>query len=177
MEDPIDGDKLGSPDGSELGPKDGRVVGAIVTGDAEGLPGVTVGFADGLSVGPAVTGAFVGAAEVGSDDGESEGRSVGIVLNIEVGLTKGDGVGPIAGAVVELITGEIEGDDGIGVISTAETSGDDDDDPAESEPMGATVGDSDSPVTKVTTKSTTLEPSDTDTVTSSLSPSESLGTT
>ena len=81
----------------------------------------------------------------------------------------------IVGAVVESITGEIEGNDGNGVISTAEASGDDDE-PAESEPMGATVGDLDSPVTNVTANSTTLEPSDTDTITSSLPPSESPGT-
>ena len=41
-------------------------------GDADGLPGVTVGFADGSALGLPVTGAFVGATELGSKDGESE---------------------------------------------------------------------------------------------------------
>ena len=79
MEDPIDANELGSPDGSELGPKDGRVVGAIVIGDEEGLPGVTVGFADGFLVGLAVTGSLVGAAEVGSEDGHLEASIAGLV--------------------------------------------------------------------------------------------------
>lgn len=76
---PTDGDWLGSPDGSELGPSDGRFVGAVVIGDAEGLPGVTVRFADGSALGLAVTGAFVGAAEVGSKDGHLEASIAGLV--------------------------------------------------------------------------------------------------
>ena len=105
---PTDGDELGSSDGSELGPDDGRIVGVVVTGDAEGLPGVTVGFADGSALGLEVTGAFVGAAELGSKDGESEACIVGLVDGTEVGVSV-DPVGPLDGRPVGSKDGPLEG--------------------------------------------------------------------
>ena len=108
MLSPTDGDALGSPDGSELGPNDGRIVGAVVIGDADGLPGVTVGFADGCALGLAVTGALVGATELGSKDGESEACTVGSVDGTEVGVSV-DSVGPLEGRPVGSKEGSLEG--------------------------------------------------------------------
>ena len=98
---PTDGDALGSPDGSELGPNDGRIVGAVVIGDADGLSGVTVGFADGSALGLPVTGAFVGATELGS-------CTVGSVDGTEVGVSV-DSIGPLEGRPVGSKDGSLEG--------------------------------------------------------------------
>jgi hypothetical protein len=102
-----DGDALGSPDGSKLGPDDGRFVGAVVTGDAEGFPGVTVGFAEGSALGLEVTGASVGASELGSKDGDSEACIVGSVDGAEVGISV-DSVGPLEGRPVGSKDGSLE---------------------------------------------------------------------
>lgn len=99
---PTDGNALGSPDGSKLGSSDGRFVGAVVIGDVEGFPEVSVGFADGSALGllVAVTGVLVGAAELGSKDGDSEAC-------IEVGVSV-DSVGPLKGRPVGSKDGSLD---------------------------------------------------------------------